>query len=99
MADVKRHHIVPGTLVRWTIHGMGGDQVREGRVVAYVPAGRDVRDVYPALRDLPPSRFRAELVSQLDRYLVAVQRPSGVVWLYAPPVRVVEVVRGPEEEG
>lgn len=93
--------IKTGTVVTWTSQAHGSARRKTGTVIAYVPAGSRAYDYLPP--EVPHrkcARIKFEPRSYVDRYLVAVPRPSGLLDYYCPLATVLEAQNpdAPREE-
>ncbi|HHY67878.1 MAG TPA: hypothetical protein GX517_11930 [Alicyclobacillus sp.] len=83
-------------IVEWESQSQGFWKTKKGRVLAIVPAGRRIEDVWRTTEEIPKSRMKWTLiesedgtlvseVSRFDRAVVEVPRASGKVCEYYAP--------------
>lgn len=99
-----------GDFVRWTSQSGGFWKEKKGRVLAIVPAGQRVDEVWSMPDNLPRSRMKWSLAhtadgrwvpatSEYDRAIVEVLRPKGRVSdYYAPRLSALEKCEEAGEE-
>lgn len=66
-----------GKTVTWTSGAHGSDKEKTGVVLAYIPAGKLLEDVYPDIRNIPSSQRKISNMwesSARDRFFVCVSR-------------------------
>lgn len=84
--------IPSATPVRWTSQAGGYTREKSGKVIAFVPAGKNVWQFMPYDHlELPKSRIHFDVAASCeDRYLVGVVLGDGAVHYYAPRAHVLE---------
>jgi hypothetical protein len=90
------NHIIfeSGTKVTWYSEAGGNGKRKVGSVIAFVP--KNTLLPCPIGEDswgkISRNRLKGQMVSKVDRYLVAVRRNSGLLDFYTPHMSLVEKV-------
>lgn len=67
-----------GDTVTWESQALGYYKVKRGTVIAIVPAGVHIAEIWPEAMKLPKARKKwSDDVSRFDRAVVEVMRESG----------------------